>query len=219
MLSEATDAYTTGQFKEAARSYATLAKVFDGWSEKRAEGLPTMLWFLADSQWKAGDPERASRTYARLGTLHDSAGDSREAEFSWEAAARSSSEANQLGEAERCARKAVEAGRAVGDPLIIGRAMAVLAQALWRNKEAPEAADVSRGALEVVPSKGEDAAWVRYECFELLARISLSADDWPNAQHWSHELVATIEDLPDPNGLWRRRVDDLMTEIHERMPR
>ena len=218
LLSEAKGAYDAGQFKEAARAYATLANVFDGWSEQRDEALPVMLPLLADSQRKAGDPKRAARTYARLGAFLDSAGDRRNAEFNWEAAARSSIDANQFGEAERCARNAVEAGRAAGDALITARSMAVLAQTLWRNNEAPAAADVSREAVDLVPSKGDDATWIRYECFELLARISLSAEEWPAAQNWSQELVATMEVLPDPDGRWRGRVDNLLTEIHERLP-
>jgi hypothetical protein len=219
-MSEANAAYDARRFQDAARSYATLAQVFEDWPEKREEGLPVILSFLADSQWKAGDPRRASRTYARLGEIHDAAGEGQEAEFNWEAAARSSSEANQVGgDAEHYARKAVNAGRGVGDSLMIGRAMSVLAQALWRNKKTPEAVDVLQDALELVPSGGEDANWTRYACFELLARISLSAEDWPTALHWSQELTATMEGLPDPDGRWRGRVDDLMTVIHERMPR
>ncbi len=154
MISEAKAAYEARHFREAARSYATLVQVFDDWPEKRGEGLPVMLSFLADSQSKAGDPKGAARTYARLAEFHDVAGEGQQAEFNWEAAARSSGEANQVSDAERYARKAVHASRAVDDSLIIGRAMSVLAQALWRNQKAPEADAVLRGALEVVPTAG-----------------------------------------------------------------
>ena len=218
-MSEAQAAYEAGHFQDAARSYATLAQVFEDGSEKREEGLPVILSLLADAQWKAGDPRRASRTYARLGEIHDAAGAGQQAEFNWEEAARSSSEANQDGDAERYARKAVNAGRGVGDSLIIGRAMSVLAQALWRDKKAPEAVEVLQDALELVPTAGEDANWVRYACIELLARISLSAEDTPAALRWSQELVATTNGLPDPDGRWHARVDDLVLEINERVPR
>jgi mRNA interferase MazF len=218
LMTESNAALDAGRFKEAARGYASLLRVFERHPEEREAGVPLMLSFLGRSQWDSGRPNKALRTYVRLAKLHESRGEEGKSEFAWESAARCALDCGKRAQAEEYAQQAVRAGRRQGDAVNLGRAMQVLATAIWQRNHAEEARLQLREALEVLASD-EDSNWIRYSCYESLVRIALAVHDTDDAQTWSRKLARLVDALPDPDGYVRQCANDLQAEVDAQVER
>ena len=193
---EAKDAYDRGDYGLAAKRFADLVRVIDGMPERPDlldEAYPLMLFYLADSEWKAGRPKPAYRGYSRLAEYREHQSNSGAAEFAWESAARAALEAGSPIDSEAFAKRAVSAGRLDKDGLGLASALSVLGRALKVQGRNREAAEALREALTMDHFTGEEADWVRYWCYEMLAEVASAAGDGTAALGWADELTKPRE--------------------------
>jgi tetratricopeptide (TPR) repeat protein len=207
--SEAKALYDAGRYAEAAAEFADLVSTIRGLPERPEQlddGLSSMLFHQADAEGKSGDINAAMYAFMRLAELHEQRKQPREAAYAWEAAARHALQVEAFREAEASARRALEAEPQETDRDQIDRAgiMAVLGRALWLSERNREAEEVLREALRILPARGEDASWVRYECSGILVDLASTRGDTTSAAQWAEEMSRVVDLIPDPHGQWHR---------------
>lgn len=217
LMAETKAANDAGRWKEAARGYATLARLFERHPELAKDGavVPAMLNLLAIAHSRAGNPKQAVRTYVRLAMLYEKRGEDAEIEYAWEGAARYSLETRNFADGERFAQNAVAVARRHCDASELTRALRVLGLALLEQQRLKEAEAVLRESLEVIrTAEGEDADESRCASYEGLIRTARAAHDHDTAERWMEDLKVAAGRLSDPEA--RVRMERLQAEVDQR---
>jgi tetratricopeptide (TPR) repeat protein len=214
LLTDAKAAFESGRWKQAAKRYAQLADIFSRQPHLGGEEtILAMLWFLASAQLKAGQRRRAIESYVRLAGFRERRGDIADVELGWEAAARESLAAGNPRDAERFARRAVEAARRHGDVSQLGRALLVLGLTLLEQTQFSDCEAALKESLRVLPLDGGDADLDRATTVDVLIRLALARGDGAEAAYWMRELRHIAQPLVAGDSEIQEMIDARQADV------